>query len=66
MLLTRAVRPDRLIIAAKSFVSAVFGNEFVQKSNALLNLETIINDEVIPADKLFNYELIISLYDSLI
>jgi hypothetical protein len=46
MLLTRAVRPDRLIIAAKSFVGSVFGSEFVQKADALLNLEQIINEEV--------------------
>ncbi|CAF0861332.1 unnamed protein product [Adineta steineri] len=46
MLLTRAVRPDRLIIAAKSFVESVFGSEFVQKADALLNLEQIINEEI--------------------
>ncbi len=46
MLLTRAVRPDRLIIAAKSFVESVFGSEFVQKADALLNFEQIINEEV--------------------
>ena len=46
MLLTRAVRSDRLIIAAKSFVDSVFGHEFVQKSDALLNLEQIISEEV--------------------
>jgi hypothetical protein len=46
MLLTRAVRPDRLIIAAKSFVGSVFGPEFVQKADALLNFEQIINEEV--------------------
>ena len=50
MLLTRAVRPDRLVVAAKSFVSSVFGNQFVQKADALLNLESIINDEVRPLD----------------
>ena len=47
MLLTRAVRPDRLIIAAKSFVQSVFGPEFVQKAEALLNFEQIINEEVV-------------------
>ncbi|CAF3748715.1 unnamed protein product [Rotaria sordida] len=46
MLLTRAVRPDRLITAAKSFVESVFGSEFVQKADALLNLEQIINEEI--------------------
>lgn len=46
MLLTRAVRPDRLIVAAKTFVQSVFGAEFVQKADALLNLEQIINEEV--------------------
>ena len=46
MLLTRAVRPDRLIIAAKSFVGSVFGADFVQKADALLNFEQIINEEV--------------------
>jgi len=46
MLLTRAVRPDRLIIAAKSFVQSVFGSEFVQKADGLLNFEQIINEEV--------------------
>lgn len=46
MLLTRAVRPDRLITTAKSFVGTVFGSEFVQKADALLNLEQIIDDEV--------------------
>lgn len=46
MLLTRAVRPDRLIVAAKSFVTSVFGKEFAQKADALMNLESIINDEV--------------------
>ncbi len=46
MLLTRAVRPDRLIIAAKSFVQSVFGAEFVQKTDGLLNLEQIISEEV--------------------
>jgi hypothetical protein len=46
MLLTRAVRPDRLIIAAKAFVESVFGADFVQKAEALLNLEQIIDEEV--------------------
>ena len=46
MLLTRAVRPDRLILAAKLFVESVFGPEFAQKADALLNLEQIINEEV--------------------
>lgn len=46
MLLTRAVRPDRLIIAAKAFVESVFGVEFVQKADALLDFEQIINEEV--------------------
>jgi hypothetical protein len=46
MLLTRAVRPDRLIVAAKSFVGSVFGVEFVQKADALLNFEQIIDEEV--------------------
>ncbi|CAF4574901.1 unnamed protein product [Rotaria sp. Silwood1] len=46
MLLTRAVRPDRLIIAAKSFVESVFGSEFIQKADALLTLEQIINEEI--------------------
>lgn len=46
MLLTRAARPDRLIIAAKAFVDSVFGSEFVQKADALLNLEQITNEEV--------------------
>jgi hypothetical protein len=46
MLLTRAVRPDRLIIAAKAFVGSVFGSEFAQKADALLNLEQIITEEV--------------------
>jgi dynein heavy chain 1 len=46
MLLTRAVRPDQLIIAAKSFVESVFGSEFVQKADALLNFEQIINEEI--------------------
>ena len=46
MLLTRAVRPDRLIIAAKHFVQSVFGDGFVQKAEALLHLEDIINNEV--------------------
>lgn len=46
MLLTRAVRPDRLILAAKSFVQSVFGIEFVQKADALLNFEQIITEEV--------------------
>ena len=47
MLLTRAVRPDRLILAAKSFVQSVFGMEFVQRADALLNFEQIITEEVI-------------------
>ena len=47
MLLTRAARPDRLIVAAKLFVESVFGAEFVQKADALLNLEQITNEEVI-------------------
>lgn len=46
MLLTRAVRPDRLIIAGKTFVESVFGSEFVQKADALLNFEEIISEEV--------------------
>ena len=46
MLLTRAVRPDRLIIAAKTFVETVFGSEFVQKADELINLEEIMNEEV--------------------
>ena len=46
MLLTRAVRPDRLIIAAKHFVQSVFGDGFVQKAEALLHLDEIINNEV--------------------
>ena len=46
MLLTRAVRPDRVIIAAKTFVETVFGSEFVQKADGLINLEQILNEEV--------------------
>jgi hypothetical protein len=55
MLLTRAVRPDRLIIAAKSFVDSVFGHEFVQKSDALLNLDQIISEEVRYRQKNMSY-----------
>ncbi|CAF0789670.1 unnamed protein product [Didymodactylos carnosus] len=46
MLLTRALKPERLIHAAKAFVQSVFGIEFVQKADELLNLESIVNDEI--------------------
>lgn len=46
MLLTRAVRPDRLIVAAKAFVASVFGQDFVEKAHALLNLGDIVDQEV--------------------
>lgn len=46
MLLTRAVRPDQLIIAAKTFVASVFGRDFVEKADALLNLGEIVDQEV--------------------
>ena len=56
MLLTRAVRPDRLILAAKLFVQSVFGSEFVQKADALLNFEQIINEEVRESILLLDFE----------
>jgi len=46
MLVTQALRQDRLLAAAQQFVTAVFGASFMQEAVQQLNLADVIDNEI--------------------
>lgn len=46
LLLVHALRPDRFLATAHSFIAAVFNDQFVPQAERVLNLQTIVEQEV--------------------
>lgn len=47
MLLIQAVRPDRLLAASHRFVDAVMGAQFMPDAEKVLDLDTVVENEVL-------------------
>ena len=48
LLLVKAFRPDRFISMGELFVNKIFGDEFIQQAEKMLDLATIVENEIKP------------------